>query len=139
MGLLRICLALAVVSTHTHQRLFPFDMITAYFAVKTFFVISGFYMALILNEKYLTKANSYKLFITNRILRLYPLYLTVFSVSLILYMLCVTFPSCSLDPGQYTIVQFNPYTYLLHTLNEILHSWGILIYGLISNLIYFVG
>ena len=55
MGLLRFCLALAVVAAHTHQRLFPFQMISGFYAVKVFFVISGFYMALILNEKYLLK------------------------------------------------------------------------------------
>jgi peptidoglycan/LPS O-acetylase OafA/YrhL len=43
-------------------------------AVQCFYIISGFYMALILNEKYKKGKGSYKLFITNRFLRIYPLY-----------------------------------------------------------------
>jgi peptidoglycan/LPS O-acetylase OafA/YrhL len=42
-------------------------------AVETFFMISGFYMAMILHEKY-TGKGSYKLFISNRFLRIYPTY-----------------------------------------------------------------
>jgi len=42
-------------------------------AVETFFIISGFYMSLILESRYKGK-NSYKLFITNRFLRIYPIY-----------------------------------------------------------------
>ncbi len=42
-------------------------------AVETFFIISGFYMSLILNHKY----NNYQLFITNRFLRIYPIYWVV--------------------------------------------------------------
>jgi peptidoglycan/LPS O-acetylase OafA/YrhL len=39
-------------------------------------------MSLILNEKYINQNNSYKLFITNRLLRLYPLYWTVLLLTL---------------------------------------------------------
>jgi len=42
-------------------------------AVQSFFMISGFYMALILNQKYIG-AGSYSLFITNRFLKLFPIY-----------------------------------------------------------------
>ncbi len=50
-------------------------------AVESFFIISGFYMSLILNEKYVGKSNSYRLFITNRFLRLYPIYWAVLLLS----------------------------------------------------------
>lgn len=43
-------------------------------AVQSFYIISGFYMALILNEKYVNQANAYRLFITNRLLKLMPVY-----------------------------------------------------------------
>src|SRR5260370_9516411 len=43
-------------------------------SVNSFFIISGFYMAFILNEKYVGKNSSYRLFITNRFLRIYPIY-----------------------------------------------------------------
>ena len=42
--------------------------------METFFMISGFYMALVLNEKYLPGQNSYRLFLSNRLLRLFPIY-----------------------------------------------------------------
>lgn len=43
-------------------------------AVQAFFIISGFYMSLILNEKYTGEFDSYKLFLKNRIWRLFPVY-----------------------------------------------------------------
>src|SRR6266566_5553267 len=43
-------------------------------AVHVFFIISGFYMALILIEKYAKSEKPYFTFITNRLLRIYPMY-----------------------------------------------------------------
>ncbi|MCR4337625.1 MAG: acyltransferase, partial [Candidatus Omnitrophica bacterium] len=83
MGLLRVILALAVVATHASPIL-PFDIISGSLAVEAFYIISGFYMALILNEKY---SHSYWLFITNRILRIYPLYLLVAGLTVIFYII----------------------------------------------------
>ena len=51
-------------------------------AVQTFYIISGFYMSLILQENYL---HYYRLFITNRILRIYPLYLLVLVMTILVY------------------------------------------------------
>jgi peptidoglycan/LPS O-acetylase OafA/YrhL len=52
-------------------------------AVRSFFIVSGFYMGLILNEKYIKKNGSYWLFLSNRLLRIYPLYLlALFFISL---------------------------------------------------------
>src|SRR5687767_8568339 len=42
-------------------------------AVEAFYVISGFYMFLILSEKY----TSYRVFIVNRLLRLFPVYFAI--------------------------------------------------------------
>ena len=57
-------------------------------AVETFYMISGFYMALILNEKY-TGKGSYKKFISSRFFRIFPVYwfvlLAVFGLSVMLY------------------------------------------------------
>ena len=75
MGIIRLILAIAVVIVHT-EPIFGFELVRGRVAVQSFFIISGFYMAMILNEKYIGK-NSYKLFITNRLLRLYPIYWTV--------------------------------------------------------------
>ncbi len=79
MGLLRLILALAVVVTHS-QPLFGVVSVGGLMAVQSFFIISGFYMAMILNEKY-TGPGSYGLFITNRFLRLYPAYWVVLALT----------------------------------------------------------
>ncbi len=52
-------------------------------AVQSFYIISGFYMALILNEKYNTQPNAYRLFISNRLLKLMPVYWLVIILVLI--------------------------------------------------------
>jgi len=71
MGLIRILLAIAVLIGHigAHTKIVGGDI-----AVEAFYIISGFYMSLILNEKYVGANNSYKLFITNRFLRIFPVY-----------------------------------------------------------------
>ena len=51
MGILRTILALAVVVYHSYK-LFGFRMCGGQVAVEAFYIISGFYMALVLNEKY---------------------------------------------------------------------------------------
>jgi len=81
MGVLRVILALFVVFDHT-RILSSLKLPDGPFAVNIFFIISGFYMTMILNEKYVGKG-SYKLFITNRILRLLPLYWVVLSLTII--------------------------------------------------------
>lgn len=73
MGIIRTLLALAVVVYHSYY-FFGEKMTGGTVAVQAFFIISGFYMAMILNEKYTQRKGSWKLFITNRFLRLYPLY-----------------------------------------------------------------
>ncbi len=79
MGFLRVFLAIVVVINHTGP-LFGLVFTDAYIAVKIFFIISGFYMALILNEKYIGPG-SIRLFLTNRFLRLYPTYWMVVALS----------------------------------------------------------
>jgi peptidoglycan/LPS O-acetylase OafA/YrhL len=73
MGIIRTLLALIVLISHT-EPLYGFNFLGGKIAVQAFYVISGFYMALILNEKYIGANNSYKLFITNRLIRLHPIY-----------------------------------------------------------------
>lgn len=75
MGFLRLLLATSVVIAHCGS-LFNLEFVGGQIAVQSFFIISGFYMSLILNEKY-TSNGSYLLFITNRALRLYPIYWVV--------------------------------------------------------------
>lgn len=73
MGIIRFILAITVVVAHSGS-IFGFSFVGGQIAVQAFFIISGFYITLILNEKYVGINGSYKLFISNRFLRLYPLY-----------------------------------------------------------------
>ena len=82
MGILRFLLAVAVIFGHAGS-LHGMSFVGGQIAVEAFFIISGFYIALILNEKYIKQNNSYKLFITNRLLRLYPYYWTILIATLI--------------------------------------------------------
>jgi peptidoglycan/LPS O-acetylase OafA/YrhL len=79
MGGIRIILALSVVVWHvpgTHVRL-----LNAAVAVLLFFVISGFYMALVVNEKYAPSGAGWvRRFYLARFLRLYPAYFVMSAV-----------------------------------------------------------
>ncbi len=52
-------------------------------AVQSFFIIAGFFTSLVLVEKYFGKKNSYFLFITKRLIKLYPIYCLVLIATLI--------------------------------------------------------
>lgn len=86
MGLLRLSLAFAVVLTHLN--LSHRFMISGGDAVKVFFVISGFYMAMILTTKYQATADGLKKFATNRFLRLYPPYIFILLLTVIWHVVC---------------------------------------------------
>lgn len=83
MGILRVIYALIVFFSHTGWLrgfvIFP-DPIKAVFS---FFIISGFYMSFILNKKYVGNKSSYMLFISNRFLRIYPIYWIVLLLSIL--------------------------------------------------------
>ncbi len=68
-------LAIAVVLTHAGA-IFGYKYLDGVMAVQSFFIISGFYMTMILNEKYNFRG-AYKMFLSNRILRLFPTYLLI--------------------------------------------------------------
>ena len=90
MGLLRFLLALSVVIDHTGP-IFGYHLISGKMAVQTFFILSGFYMALILNEKYVHQKNAFWLYISNRFLRIYPLYWLVLICTCIFLLMLKTF------------------------------------------------
>ena len=81
MGLIRTLLAISVVLAHSSP-IFGIKLVGGQVAVQAFYMISGFYMTLVLNEKYVGANKAYKLFITNRLLRLWPVYWTVLVVSI---------------------------------------------------------
>lgn len=82
MGIFRTILALAVVVYHSYK-IFGLRMCGGQVAVEAFYMISGFYMALILNEKYIGKG-SYKKFIVSRFFRIFPVYWMVLLSALLL-------------------------------------------------------
>ncbi|MEQ1749545.1 MAG: acyltransferase [Prosthecobacter sp.] len=74
MGCLRLFLAFAVVAAHTLRAGNMSFILPGNLAVKLFFVVSGFYMAMILAEKYNQPGwTGLRLFYSNRALRIYPL------------------------------------------------------------------
>jgi peptidoglycan/LPS O-acetylase OafA/YrhL len=83
MGIIRCLLALSVLIAHSGS-IFGFKLVGSQVAVQSFFIISGFYMSLILHEKYTGANGSYRLFITNRLLRIFPLYWLVLGLILVL-------------------------------------------------------
>ena len=85
MGLLRLLLAAAVVMEHSTP-ICGVSFTGGHLAVRLFFIISGFYMALILTTKYTADhPNRYWLFISNRFLRIYPSYYVILILSLLFY------------------------------------------------------
>jgi len=86
MGLIRFFLAFSVVVAHF--LFFPtFRLIGGEVAVEAFFIISGFYIAMILDGRY----SSTKDFLINRFLRLYPAYFVIAGFNLIVNLI---------DPGE---------------------------------------
>lgn len=86
MGLLRLILAISVLITHSAPFI-ELKFVGGVVAVQVFYIISGFYMTLILNEKYVGKS-SYRLFLSNRFLRLYPIYWVVLILTILFSILC---------------------------------------------------
>lgn len=83
MGTLRLILATSVVYGHL-QDFLGFPLIPGDTAVESFYAISGFYMTLVLNEKYRPRSSTYFLFISNRFMRLFPAYAAVLALTLLL-------------------------------------------------------
>lgn len=83
MGSFRLLLALAVVISHSAP-IAGFPLISGGLAVKVFFIVSGFYMALILSEKYQTRPHGLWLFFSNRFLRIFPIFWLVLLLEILL-------------------------------------------------------
>ncbi len=83
MGLIRFALALSVVFWHVRGA--PFHLMNAAVAVTLFFIISGFYMAMVINEKYAKGEPDHwiRTFYLARFWRLYPPYLVMFLIMMI--------------------------------------------------------
>ncbi len=93
MGLFRLVLAFCVVLSHGLN--VPIPAATADVAVQTFYIVSGFYMGLVLTEKY----SHFSWYFTNRLLRLYPAYLVVLTATLAHSLLRWLSGRSAADPG----------------------------------------
>lgn len=89
MGIIRLLLAVAVVITHSAP-LFGLRLVPGDVAVEAFFMISGFLMALVLNNKYVGGNGSYWLFISQRLIRLFPVYWIVLLLTIAISILSYT-------------------------------------------------
>jgi peptidoglycan/LPS O-acetylase OafA/YrhL len=77
-GILRMILALSVINAHTVSSLrIPF-LLGGAEAVQVFFIISGFYMTLVLSE--VSKYRDYKTFISNRLARIFSTYYLIIPI-----------------------------------------------------------
>ncbi|MBP0597945.1 acyltransferase [Herbaspirillum sp. LeCh32-8] len=81
MGILRFLLALSVIVMHAGP-VFGLNFSTGVQAVEAFFMISGFYVALILREKYVGSGYYWR-FIGNRALKIFPMYWAVLGLLVI--------------------------------------------------------
>lgn len=81
MGVLRLLLAISVFTAHLGP-LFGVRLVDGPTAVQAFFIISGFYISLVLHEKYGTSWGDTRLFYVNRLLRLYPSYWVILVIAI---------------------------------------------------------
>jgi peptidoglycan/LPS O-acetylase OafA/YrhL len=88
MGMLRILLALAVILTHVN--LDGQYLVKGGDAVRLFFIISGYYMGMILSGKYGTEKEGINRFYANRFLRLMPMYYVVLALTMGWQIFCLT-------------------------------------------------
>lgn len=104
MGYLRIILALGVVLFHSGS-LFGYVGIDGFVAVHIFFIISGFYMTLIIKNKYSKTEKPFYTFLSNRLLRIYPIYWLVLLLTiLLLYTQIKNLSIISLFSGIFNII-----------------------------------
>lgn len=99
MGLLRLLLALAVVAAHAGPPagVSWLRMTDGPASVQIFYVISGFYMTLILNEKYVGDG-AYAAFAKSRLLRLVPMFLVVLVVTVVTAVVLQALLGRSIEP-----------------------------------------
>lgn len=97
MGLLRLILAFSVLLEHGHG-IVGYAMIGGPLAVQCFFIISGFYMGLVLNERY-DRPGLNGAFYLNRTLRIYAIYFFFLALHLLVFgLMHATIGSSPLDP-----------------------------------------
>lgn len=127
MGTIRFILALAVIASHSGP-IPGLKLMGGGMAVQVFYVISGFYMSLILNEKYVTQPNAYRLFISNRFLRLFPIYWLILGLTF-LFLLSIYRPPA---PGDTERSALQLYAEFFHHMN-----FGTILFLIFTNVFLF--
>jgi len=122
MGIIRLLLALSVLALHC-KGIFGLTLVNGDVAVQAFYIISGFYMAMVLSEKYNKRGwGNYKVFITNRLMKILPIYWSIL-LSFILLGLAAYFLIDSDYVFEYYIENYavlTPLNWLLTILTNIL-------------------
>lgn len=103
MGVIRFLLACSVVIAHSHDAK-GFLLLPASVSVEAFFIISGFYMALVLEKKY---SNDLKAFWLNRWFRIAPTYYLILIASLAIYCIASLWLHHPVDRMNYFIQAFH--------------------------------
>jgi peptidoglycan/LPS O-acetylase OafA/YrhL len=134
MGCLRLLLALSVLIGHSDHS-FGLPDVNNTLAVRSFYVISGFYMALVLRGKYRDKP--YYVFIRSRYLRLFPAYCSVLALSVLCGLGTYVLTGQSgwpLHGWANTITELHPSTIVTYALSNVF-IWGqdILSYCKVNN------
>ena len=118
MGVIRFLLACAVVIAHAHQAI-CIPILSAGVCVETFFIISGFYMALVLETKYKSDVKSFWL---NRWFRIAPTYYIVLICSLGIYFTASLWKHHPIDRLNFFVSAFRD------------HAWGAITLGTLPQL-----
>jgi len=100
LGVLRTLLAISVLVSHLGG-LYGWQLVGGAIAVQSFYIVSGFYMAMILEEKYFKRQNALYLFWSNRLLRLYPIYWVILIATIVLFSTSYAFSARSWQLGNY--------------------------------------
>jgi peptidoglycan/LPS O-acetylase OafA/YrhL len=111
MGMVRVALAMAVVLSHLPLASYKF--LSGGLAVQAFFIVSGFYMALVLEGKY----KDVSLFYSNRLLRLFPTYFVM--VALTIGAVYIFNASATLNPDIVNTILQDPLTTIVLAIENI--------------------
>lgn len=86
MGTLRLIFTITIILGHIYA-IFGFrmhELLSSPIAFESFFLLSGFYIAMVWQTGYSDLTNGYKKFLTKRILRIFPLYWLVLLVTVVI-------------------------------------------------------
>jgi len=128
MGIIRFLLAFSVVIAH-YQYFSTVRLVGGELAVQGFFILSGFYIALILDKSYSSIPN----FLINRFLRLWPVYIVIAGINFIINLM---------EPGMLVNIFTFPatlYSFLIFTNTTMLFQDLTMFLGLQDGHLHFVG